>query len=129
MFFSYFLEYSRWHYSSALVTYVRILKNFWWFTVAYFSMPLLFKTLFVPYKRMTETAKPTVSSWLEARVINSLSRLVGFGVRVGLLTIGFVALCGLTVGGIIGYAVWLLLPFITVVTALCGGLLLIVSFL
>ncbi|MFN3693235.1 MAG: hypothetical protein ACK4SL_04055 [Candidatus Paceibacteria bacterium] len=127
MFFGLFFEYTRWHYSRALISYVRILKNFWWFTVAYFSMPLLFKTLFVPYKRMTETPERTISSWLEAQVINTLSRLVGFCVRLFLLACGFLALCFLTIGGILGYAVWLIAPILSTLLATYGGLLIIAN--
>ena len=129
MFFSFFLEYTRWHYSSALLSYVRVLKNFWWFTVAYFSMPLLFKTLFVPYKRMTETSDRTICSWLEARVINTLSRFVGLCVRIILLSTGFVALCLLTIGGIVGYSLWIMAPFLTAILAAFGGLLVVVNIL
>ncbi len=128
MFFGLFYEYARWHYSGALIGYIRILKNFWWFIVAYFSIPLLFKTLFVPYKRMTETAKPTVSSWLEARVINTLSRLVGLVVRLLLLTCGFLVLCTLTLVGMLGYFLWIGLPVLSIIGSLIGGLLLVTSF-
>jgi hypothetical protein len=127
MFFGLFIEYTRWHYSRALISYVRILKSFWWFTVAYFSMPLLFKTLFVPYKRMTETPERTIGSWLEAQVINTLSRLVGLCVRLFLLACGFLALCFLTVGGIGGYAVWLIAPILSTLLATYGGLMIIVN--
>ncbi len=123
MFFS-LIAYMRWHYSEALHVYLRILKNFWWFTVAYFSMPLLLKTLFVPYKRMTETRGESVGSWLEAGVMNTLSRLVGFLVRLTLLLVGFVALGILTIGGVAVYALWLLLPFVPSVLMLTGLLLL-----
>lgn len=123
MFFSLLVEYGRWHYSDALVAYIRILKNFWWFVVAYFSMPLLLKTLFVPYKRMTEHTVGTVSSWLEASVMNTLSRLVGFLVRLCLLITGFVTLCGLTVGGIFGYGLWLIAPILPSLFMLTGLLL------
>lgn len=121
MFFS-LLAYAQWHYTDALLLYIRILKNFWWFVVAYFSMPLLFKTLFVPYKRMIEERDGTMSSWLEASVINTLSRLVGFLIRLSLLIIGFLTLVFLTIGGITGYAVWLILPIIPSVLLLVGSL-------
>jgi hypothetical protein len=121
MFFS-LLAYAQWHYTDALLLYIRILKNFWWFVVAYFSMPLLFKTLFVPYKRMIEERDGTMSSWLEASVINTLSRLVGFLIRLCLLIIGFLTLVFLTIGGITGYAVWLILPIIPSVLLLVGSL-------
>lgn len=124
MFFSYLLEYGRWHYGDALVSYLRILKNFWWFVVAYFSLPLLLKTLFVPYKRMTEVRGTNISSWLEAGVMNTLSRAVGMVVRLILLLGGFVALCLLTVGGIVGYGVWLVLPLVPSALMIIGAILL-----
>lgn len=123
MFFSPLLEYGRWHYSDALVSYVRILKNFWWFVVAYFSMPLLLTTLFVPYKRMTEERRGNLTSWLEASVMNTLSRLIGFLVRVILLLTGFIVLGLLTLGGIFGYGLWLILPIIPSFCMIIGLLL------
>lgn len=128
MFFS-LLAYAQWHYTDALLLYIRILKNFWWFVVAYFSMPLLFKTLFVPYKRMIEERDGTMSSWLEASVINTLSRLVGFLIRLSLLIIGFLTLVFLTIGGITGYAVWLILPIIPSVLLLVGSLIIVTELL
>jgi hypothetical protein len=125
MFFSLLVEYGRWHYGDALISYVRILKNFWWFVVAYFSMPLLLTTLFVPYKRMTEERGSGLSSWLEASVMNSLSRFVGFLVRLFLLFVGFLTLCLLTVGGIFGYGFWLILPIMPSLLILTGLLLII----
>ncbi len=123
MFFSLLFEYGRWHYSDALVSYIRILKNFWWFVVAYFSLPLLLKTLFVPYRRMTELKGNNLSSWLEASVMNTLSRIVGFVIRTILLLSGFVVLCGLTIGGIFGYGLWLALPLIPSALMIGGTLL------
>ncbi len=125
MFFSLVFEYARWHYGDALVSYIRILKNFWWFVVSYFSMPLLFTTLFVPYKRMTEEPAEGLSSWLEASVMNSLSRLVGFLVRLFLLGVGFVTLCILTIGGMFVYGIWLILPLLPTVLLITGLLLII----
>lgn len=75
---------------------------------------------------MTETPKRTIGSWLEAQVINTLSRLVGLCVRVCLLASGFFALCLLTIGGIAGYAIWLITPILSTLLATYGGLLILV---
>lgn len=128
MFFS-LLAYAQWHYTDALLLYIRILKNFWWFVVTYFSLPLLFKTLFVPYKRLTEISDGTVGSWLEASVMNTLSRFVGFLVRLCLLIMGFLTLILLTIGGIAGYAIWLILPIIPSVLLLVGSLIIVTELL
>jgi len=116
-------DYFAWHYGEALVSYIRILKNFWWFIVAYFSLPLLFSTLFLPYRQFSETTTSNISSWLEASVMNTLSRLVGLVVRLFVITIGLVSLALLTLGGIAVYAFWLIAPFLPASLALIGVLL------
>ncbi|MFM2340050.1 MAG: hypothetical protein RLZZ360_686 [Candidatus Parcubacteria bacterium] len=127
MFFGLMGEYYRWHYTNALIVYLRILKNFWWFIVAYFSIPLLIKTLFVPYKRMTESSTRTISSWLEARVMNTLSRLVGLLVRSCLLITGLISLGALIGIGVCGYMIWLGLPILTILLGIYGGVVLMVA--
>jgi hypothetical protein len=67
-----------------------IIGNFLWFFYEFFSIPLLLKTLFVPFHRLQETAqkgfKP--SAWAEAFIVTTLMRLVGAFLRILLITIG-----------------------------------------
>ncbi len=124
MFFSVYLDYVRWHYSEALFHYVRLLKTAWWFVTAFFSMPLLWKTLFKPYRRMGESADSTWEAVIATLVINSLSRIVGFCIRIIILGIGFMSLSLLTVAGIFGYFFWLVLPFLPATCVFIGTILL-----
>ncbi len=124
MFFSVYLDYVRWHYSEALFHYVRLLKTAWWFVTAFFSMSQLWKTLFKPYRRMGESDGSTWEAVITTLVINCLSRIVGFCIRITLLGIGFISLSLLTVAGIFGYFFWLVLPFLPATCVFIGTLLL-----
>ncbi len=129
MFFALLADYLVWHYSTALVHYIRIVRNWWWFITSYFSLILLCKTLVLPFHRMTEPYHRTQSiEELVANVlINILSRLVGLVVRSGTIIAGVSLLLLGTVAGIIGYSLWLIIPMVPIASLTIGTILLINS--
>lgn len=131
MFFTLLVDYMRWHYGEALIQYIRILKTWWWFVLAYFSVPLLITTFFSPFKRLYEPKSDHISlgNLVERLLINTLSRIIGAGVRLLLLATAFILMGMLTIGGIIGYAMWLIAPGIPALLTGAGLLLLIGSLL
>jgi hypothetical protein len=117
MFFYFFVDYMSWHYSTALVSCIRILKTFWWFVVAYANVPELLRSLFDEY-----SDTPSTSPY--AGLYSIIKRLQGFCMRVLGITGALCALMLVTIGGIIGYGLWLLAPFLAVVFYVGGALLL-----
>lgn len=109
------VAYFIWHYSRALRELYLVWSNFLWYVIHLFSIPLLFGTLFSPWKRMTESGKGGgLEGFAEALVINTLSRLVGFLIRVPVITLGCLLVVGMVVGLVLLYVLWVLLPLIVV---------------
>jgi hypothetical protein len=131
MFFTLLVDYVRWHYGEALVHYLRILKTWWWFVLAYFSVPLLLVTLFAPFKRSYEphARGERIGVHIEHIVINTLSRLIGACIRLSLIIVALFLLVSLTVLGVFGYAIWLIAPGIPAFLTGAGIFLLVSSLL
>jgi hypothetical protein len=105
-------DYTIWHYSTALVAFVRLYKNFWWFLVQFFSIPQLTSSLFAPYKRITERRGSLldIEAWFSFIIINTISRLIGFCIRVCIIGFGLACLFILLVSSVLTYGFWLVAP-------------------
>ncbi len=117
-----FRSYLGWHYSSALVAWWRIYGNLLWFLSHFFSVALLFRTLFSPWRRLAENyprrLAPTAIA--ETLVVNLLMRLVGLVIRVIFLSVALVVLATAFFLGWIVLIVWLLAPFLIPILFLTG---------
>jgi hypothetical protein len=122
-FFSILGDYLSWHYSSALIGYIRIFRNLWWFLVQFFSLPELFSSLFAPYKRITEQRKAgfNLEDLAGVIIINIMSRLIGFVFRISVILVGIMVLAIYTVSAFLLYAVWLGAPLI-IISSVFGAL-------
>lgn len=107
-------DYLVWHYSQALVAWWRIYGNGLWFLSHFFSVALLGRTLFSPWRRLTESypGRFAPESIAETLVVNLLMRLVGFTIRVIFLSFAFVILAGAFLLGWIALVIWLGAPFL-----------------
>jgi hypothetical protein len=124
-------QYVVWHYGQALVLYVRVYRNLNWFVAEFFSLRELTRSLFAPYRRITETPSRRfdLGEWVSAKIINLVSRLLGAIIRLFIITTGIIALCLLAVSSVTGYVAWLLAPLLTYTAIIGGGYLLIISLL
>ncbi len=77
-----------------------------------FSVPILVRTLFSPWRRIVTNGNGAIGQQLRAVVDNIVSRFVGFGVRLSALIAAIVAM-GLTAlfGGIL-LVIWPVLPVV-----------------
>ncbi len=117
-----FNHYLVWHYSIALQRILVIWKNMLWFTVHYFSIPLLLRSLFAPWKRMTESKGKgwDMEAIAGAIVINFFSRFLGALIRGILIGIGLATLA-VEIGSIIlVYAFWLTAPALVLILFVWG---------
>lgn len=129
MFFSSILvEYITWHYTSALSSYVRIVRNGRDFILYYFSIPLLLRTLLSPYKRVVESRSRRFSfeDLVGRIVINTLSRLIGLVMRLIIIAWGLLAYVLFMMVSVLGFAVWLASPLL-VLMAILSGVIIIIS--
>jgi len=108
------LVFWRWYYGEAVKNVLTAWRNFIIFALSYFSIPLLLKTLFAPWKRDI-TKKPrglNLKKFFEYVTFNLISRSVGFLVRIFMIVIGTAFLIITIVAGAIFFALWLVLPLI-----------------
>ena len=105
------VDYLRWHYSVAFKDIVVIWMNVAWFIVHFFSVALLIRTLFAPWKRMSETYKRTGFEDLAATaILNLLSRLVGASIRLVIIISGCILLVLAVLLLLAFFIVWVTLP-------------------
>jgi len=121
-FFSVLQNYLVWHYSQALVGYIRVFRNLWWFLVQFFSLPELFSSLFSPYKRIVEsrTVGFNLEAWAGVIIINIMSRLIGLLVRTIIIVVGISTLTIFTFVGLFSYALWIGAPLVITGSILSG---------
>jgi len=117
-----------WHYTLALKNLIEIWGNFVWFVFNFFSFKVLLRTLFSPYKRLTEKYQGGLDfeKFMESIVVNSLMRLIGFIMRAVVLIVGTVGVLLTFICGAISIALWLVLPFL-LLFIFTAGLIAIVS--
>ena len=114
--------YFGWHYSVALRGLYSIWANFNWFTWNFFSIGLLFRSWFSPWKRMQERYRGGIDfqNLFETVVVNLLMRIVGFGVRGMVMVMGLAALLFLFLAGVFAFLGWLFLPVIIISLTIIG---------
>lgn len=110
-------DYLNWHYTTALVSFVRVYKNFWWFLTQFFSIPQLLGSLISPYKRITEKRRRLldIEGWIGYLIINFVSRLIGLTLRLVILSLGVTSLVGLSLFASIIYALFIIAPFLVLI--------------
>ncbi len=114
-------DYLVWHYSHAFRDMGVLWFNFMWFTVHFFSMPLLLRTLFSPWKRLSDTyRRDGVEKMAETFVFNLMSRMLGFLVRGVVLGLGLGVLLVLLVSFMLLLSVWLFLPMLALFSSVWG---------
>lgn len=115
------LDFIVWYYSKAIIDVLAVWFNFMWFITHFFSMPLLVRTLFSPWKRMTDdSTRRTIEGFFEAIVMNIMSRIFGAIARLSLIVIGLLALCAGVVGLCVVLACWLFSPFLIILSIFYG---------
>jgi len=107
--------YLSWHYSQGILGYFNLWKNFLWFLWNFFSIKILLRTFFQPFKRLKEKYHGglDVENFLSTLIITTIMRLVGMVLRAVIIVIGIVVVVIFIVGGLLGFLAWLVLPFLT----------------
>jgi len=121
------LRYIVWHYSKAFVDIWGILKNFLWFFYHFFSIPVLFSTLFEPWKRISEKKRSgfEIFDFFSVLIINTTMRTIGFLMRIILITIGSISIVLVFVVGLLFFVLWIFVPIIIIAVLIAGITLLI----
>ncbi|MBU0546560.1 MAG: hypothetical protein ABH876_00470 [Patescibacteria group bacterium] len=99
-------------------------ENIFRFYMHYFSIPLLIKTLFAPWRQNYWSYEKNfdIVKYFDVLVSNLASRIIGFILRIGLIIIGLFVGLSVSALGIIALFLWLILPYILIII-LCFGIL------
>jgi len=104
----------RWYYGQAVKDVLTAWRNYIIFSLQYFSIPLLLKTIITPWKRDI-TRKPRGLDFkkiFEYIAFNAISRGVGLIVRFFTIIAGIIFFLIVLVLGFLFFIIWLCLPLI-----------------
>lgn len=109
-----FLQWFCWQFFDVSKSILVGWKNFLKFGLNYFSIPLLLKTLFSPWRRYRWTYPKAfdIGIYLEVFFSNLISRILGLILRVFLIFFGFLTEILFIFGGLFILFIWLILPFL-----------------
>ena len=113
-------SYLYWHYTQAIKDIWQHLKNFLWFCYHFFSIPLLVKTFFAPWRRMGEAYPKGLDIAGSTLLINSLMRLIGIIMRFFLIFVGLVSLVLVCIAGLAAFILWIILPWLAIIIFISG---------
>jgi hypothetical protein len=107
-------HYLLWHYTRAYAEMIHILKNLLWFLGHFFSIRPLTRTLFAPFKRITETRHKAwdFEDFAGRIIINLMSRLIGALLRGSVIICGLVSMLLTTLLGVTIFLLWFMAPVI-----------------
>ena len=111
------IQYLQWHFVEQPKAILRAWYNFLKFCLNYFSLPLLIKTLFSPWRKYKSSKgrRFDLKVYLNAVAFNAISRGIGAIMRSILIIIGITAEIFIFFAGIIIFVGWLILPALLVI--------------
>jgi hypothetical protein len=116
------LQYLIWQFLDVPRQLLSVWKNFLLFMVNYFSLPLLLKTFFSPWKKYEWSYGQGFDAkrYLEVFSSNLMSRILGAIVRSFIVVAGLAAAIVVILLGSIIFIVWLFLPLILLTSFIFG---------
>lgn len=111
---SIFLQALTWQYLDVPKEILKGWKNFLWFNLNYFSIPILLKTFFSHWRKYRYPYGRFFEFWknIETFVFNMMSRIIGTILRTVFIIIGLATEILIILGGAVVLIGWLLLPFL-----------------
>ncbi len=109
------VHYILWHYSRGFTDVFTGWRNILWFVWNYFSIGLLLRSLFSPWRALSEEKRGTgfdLAEYLSNLLINTIMRAVGFFIRLIFIVIGLIAWVIVFLTFPILIVFWVSLPFI-----------------
>lgn len=110
------VEMFSWWYSAGITAFFAKLKHFFLVTSDFFSINILLKTLFNPYRQIVGRATNSSPAGMFQALIDTLvSRFIGFLIRSITLIIGCIVLVLQILASILAFIVWLMLPILPLI--------------
>lgn len=121
-----FFEYITWQYGEGIREFIFAWQNIHWFLWRVFSVPLLVRTFFMPFRRTSESYGRGFDpgAMAETFLVNVVTRFVGMVVRGILLVVALLFQAIMFVTGSILF-LWFLLTPAAVPLSILGGILII----
>jgi hypothetical protein len=111
-----FVSLLRWWYSDGWIRRARIISNQLDGVVDYFSIDLLLRTLFSPFRQISAgKVDGPLEVQMRALVDKLVSRVIGAIIRLILLVIGLVAIAGQAIIGFLILIIWAFVPLLPVI--------------
>jgi hypothetical protein len=111
-----FVSLLRWWYSDGWVRRARLISNQLDGVIDYFSIDLLLKTLFSPFRQISAgKVNGPLEAQMRALADKLISRIIGAMIRLILLTVGLIAIAGQVIIGLITLILWALLPVFPII--------------
>ncbi|PIR69553.1 MAG: hypothetical protein COU47_02250 [Candidatus Niyogibacteria bacterium CG10_big_fil_rev_8_21_14_0_10_46_36] len=119
-------SYVYWLYREGVGAFFRAWMNYHWFVYHFFSVPVLARTMFAPWRRMQEAGARGFDpeKIAERIIINSVLRITGFVIRFVFLLTAIASECALFVVGCILFLYFITSPVSVPATFITGVLLL-----
>lgn len=117
-------DYILWHYSSAYIDIIYIWWNYLWFVNHLFSVPEVARSLFAPFKRLEEEKVNILlypAEYFANLFVNIIMRIVGFSLRVAILSIALLGFIVVFFVGAFTLILWSILPAL-VIHLFLGGI-------
>ena len=117
-----FLQYLGWQFWEMPKSILISWKNFLRFGLNYFSLPLLLKTFFSPWRQYKWSYGKgfDIGRYLEVFISNLISRTLGAVLRVFLIIIGILVEVFIIFAGMIIFFGWLILPALLIAGLIFG---------
>ena len=111
-----------WHFYEMPKKILKVWNNYLSFNLNYFSIPLLLKTLFYPWRKYSSSYGRgfDLGRYFEVFSLNVISRALGALVRTCLIIVGSLSQIFIIFIGVLILISWLLLPAFLVVGFLFG---------
>ena len=105
-----------WHFYEMPKFLLGVWKNYILFALNYFSLPILLKSLFSPWRKYKWNYPKgfDVGEFFSTLISNAVSRILGALVRIVLIVIGIIFQIFVVIAGLIIFLLWILIPFIIV---------------
>jgi hypothetical protein len=105
-----------WQFYEMPVFLLGVWKNYILFALNYFSLPILLKSLFAPWRKYKWNYPRgfDVGEFLSTLISNTFSRFLGALMRIVLIIVGIFFQIFVIFAGLIIFLLWILVPFIII---------------
>jgi|SRR3989344_699885 len=111
-----FYSYAMWHYSAAFADLLRLYGNTVWFIWHFFSIPVLIKTFFSPWRRLEGEEKSRFGNF----VINISMRAAGVMLRSAVIFAGLIVIAVSVPLAFIFLIIWVAMPAVLISVLIFG---------